>query len=101
LDLCTDDVVFLPPNGPPLLGKEVIGQWLSSSGDQIQDIQISNLKIDGAESVSYLTANYATSYTISAAAATSKAQGVHLWILRKLNSGDWKVAVVMWSSFEE
>lgn len=99
LQLCTNDVVWMPPDSPSLVGKENIERWLSSAQVEIRNIQITNLKIDGDGSVAYLTANYLTSYTSEPDALTSKGQGAHLWILRKMSSGDWKVAIVMWSSF--
>ncbi len=99
LQLCTNDVVWMPPDSPALIGKEVIDRWLAGAQVEVQSIQISNLKIDGDGSVAYLTANYSTTYISGPEAVTSHARGEHLWILRKMSSGDWKVAIVMWSLF--
>jgi ketosteroid isomerase-like protein len=100
LQLCTDDVMWIPPNFPAIVGKEAITQWLSGAEVEIRDLHIANLNIDGAGSVAYLTCNYSTAYITGRSEVMAKADGTHLWILRKLADGEWKVAIITWSSWE-
>jgi uncharacterized protein (TIGR02246 family) len=100
LQLCTDDVIWIPPNFPALVGKEVIRQWLSAAEVEIRELHIANRRIDGEGSVAYLTSNYSTAYITGGSAVIAKADGTHLWILRKRADGEWKVAIITWSSWE-
>ena len=98
LQLCTDDAMWIPPQFPAIVGKEAISQWLSGAEVVIKDLHTANVRIDGAGSVAYLTSNYSTAYITGDSGVIAKADGMHLWILRKMSDGDWKVAIITWSS---
>jgi uncharacterized protein (TIGR02246 family) len=44
LRLCTDDVVWIPPDSPVLEGREAIIRWLKRAEVQIISIEISDLR---------------------------------------------------------
>ena len=99
VDLCTDDIVCIPPTTPPLTGKPAIAAYLSNNTVELKDIQAEGLVIDGTDSIAYLTSTYHTSFTIGAESHLEQVTGTHLWILRKTGDGSWRVAIVTWSSW--
>ena len=100
LQLCTDDAMWIPPGSQVIVGKEAIARWLSGAEVEIRDLHIANVSIYGAGPVAYLTSNYSTAYIAGGSEVIAKADGMHLWILRKMADGDWKVAIITWSSWD-
>lgn len=102
IDLCTDDVSWIPPDSPPLSGKEAIASYLTENPVDLKDIQAKDLVIRGTGSVAYLTSSYHTWFKLPDDPKTQDAKshestGTHLWIVRKNESGAWRVAIVTWS----
>ncbi|HET6669967.1 MAG TPA: DUF4440 domain-containing protein [Pyrinomonadaceae bacterium] len=100
IELCTDDVRWIPPNAPPLVGKEAIGRYLSDSRVHLKEVRVGDVVIRGSRSLVYLTSNYRSRFVVEAGSEMQEAVGAHLWILRKTVSGAWRVAIVAWSSWE-
>jgi ketosteroid isomerase-like protein len=99
LDLCTDDIQWMPPDAPPIVGKEKIANFLATDPVKLLVVNISNLSIRGSGSVAYLTSNYFTRYlSQSHSEFEHDAKGTHLWVLRK-EDNRWRIAVVAWSSW--
>ena len=98
--LCTTDVKWIPPNGPPLETKDAISKYLNASSVDVKDIQIKDLEIRGSDTVAYLSANYHSRFLIEGEVKPQESTGTHLWILRKTSDGIWLVAVVAWSAWE-
>jgi uncharacterized protein (TIGR02246 family) len=97
IELCTDDVRWIPPNTPPLVGKEAIAQYLSDSTVGLKDVQAGDVVICGSGSVAYLTSSYHSRFVVEGSSEMQEATGTHLWILRKTGGGAWRVAIVAWS----
>lgn len=97
IELCTDDVRWIPPNAPPLVGKEAIARYLSDSTVLLKDVQVGDVVIRGSRSVVYLTSKYHSRFVVEGGAEMQEAVGAHLWILRKTVSRAWRVAIVAWS----
>lgn len=100
IELCTDDVRWIPPNAPPLVGKEAIAQYLSDSTVGLKDVLAGDVMICGSGSVAYLTSSYHSRFVVEGGSELQEATGTHLWILRKTAGGAWRVAIVAWSSWE-
>jgi ketosteroid isomerase-like protein len=100
LQLCTDDVMWMPPTSSPLVGQLAITEWLRSAEHKIINLETTNIRIRGSGSVAYKTSGYSTSYQPTNSSDIKTAKGAHLWILHKLENAGWKVAVVTWSMFE-
>jgi len=98
LQFCTEDVVWIPPSAPSLIGRAAIETWLSGSQVDIRDVKITNLRIHGEGSIAYLTSDYATTYKTRTSTTAATATGTHLWILRKMSDGEWKLAILTWNS---
>ncbi|MBI1983964.1 MAG: DUF4440 domain-containing protein [Acidobacteria bacterium] len=98
LALCTDDVVWLPPNEPALLGKQKVAAWPGSpQGNRIRRIEITNLQIDGSNGLAYKLADFATWLDTPGKPDDEPVTGSHLWVLREVSPDDWRVALVAWS----
>ncbi len=98
LNLCTEDALWMPPDGPLLVGTAAL-DLLEDPDVQVRDINITNLKVRGSGNVAYLTSHYTTRYTVPGNPAEHVGHGAQLWILHNLPP--WKVAVVSWSQFEQ
>ncbi len=98
LHFCTDEALWIPPDGPVLEGHAALG-LLQEPAIEVQDINIKNLKIRGSGNVAYLTGSYATKYTVSGQSGLRTARGTQLWILHKVPP--WKVAIISWSALAE
>jgi len=99
IDLCTEEVHWLPPDGPPIVGKEEIANYLAAERVKLLTVNASDVSIHGSGSIAYLISNYTTRYlTEGHSEVAHEAKGTHLWVLRK-EEDDWRVAVVTWSSW--
>jgi ketosteroid isomerase-like protein len=45
IDLCTQDIQWLAPNGPPIVGKEEIAKHLAAHPTKVESIDINDLCI--------------------------------------------------------
>lgn len=100
IELCTNDVKWIPPDAPPLVGKKAIAQYLIEHNVNLKDVQIRDLVIRGSDSHAYLTSSYYSRFVADETCEMQEATGTHLWVLRKTGGGVWQVAVVAWSSWE-
>ena len=60
LDVCAEDVVWMPPGGRPLRGRQTILRWLSGPPVAITSLELSNLEIHGQGRLAYKTCEYVT-----------------------------------------
>ena len=99
VDFCTDDTQWMPPDGPPIVGKESVANYLTSMKMELTEIDIMDLSISGTDSFAYLMSNYRTQFLTGGHTGIHEAKGSHLWILQKAGDGDWRIAVLAWSSW--
>jgi ketosteroid isomerase-like protein len=97
LDVCTEDVIWLPPGGRPLRGRQTILHWLSGPPVRIHDLRLSNLEISGDGRVAWKTCDFVTTYQPHGAAVPTIDRGSHLWVLHKGDDGVWRVVVATWT----
>lgn len=100
LELCTPDVVWLPPGRPPIRGRAAVRAWLERSSERIEDIRLSDVTVAGDGSTAYKTANFQTRWLPSGSTEVVTINGWHLWVLRRHGRFGWRVAVVAWSIVE-
>lgn len=99
LRLCSDDIVWIPPDSPLLEGKEAITCWLKATVEvEIKSLEVTDLRIDGNGTLAYKTGKYSTVYTAAGSSELREVQGTHLWILKKSAGGDWQASIVTWTS---
>jgi ketosteroid isomerase-like protein len=97
LDLCSDEVIWLPPGGRPLRGRKTILQWLSGPPVQIRDLRLSNLEIAGDGRVAWKTCDFVTTYQPFGNSLPTIERGSHLWVMHKEDDGVWRVVVATWT----
>lgn len=92
LNLVTDDVVFLPPEAPPVVGKlavEEIYQRLFSESDLKQSIEIEDVYITGDRAFIWGM----TSITMTAQDGQQKQmKGMGMMIAQCQRDGSWKIS---------
>ena len=97
IELCTDDVRWIPPNAPPLVGKESITRYLNDNSVELKEVNVTEVMIRGSGSVAYLTSGYHSRFVAEPKTEMQDSTGTHLWVLRKTAGGAWRVAIVAWS----
>jgi ketosteroid isomerase-like protein len=97
LDLCLEEIQWIPPDEPPLRGKEAIANYLAATKVALLQVDVDDVFVGGSDTTAYLTSNYHTRFLPEGVSETQEVTGTHLWVLRK-QAGEWRVAVVMWSS---
>lgn len=100
IELCTDDVSWIPPDSPPLNGKNAIARYLTENAVDLKDIQAKDVVIRGNGSLAYLTSYYQTRFMFAGGSEMQEATGSHLWILKRTESRSWRVAIVSWSYWQ-
>jgi ketosteroid isomerase-like protein len=96
LDYCTEDVRWLVPHSPMLIGKAAARSLLEHPGVQIIDIETDEIEIRGSDRMAYKTCRYQTTFVTTYETAKQVMAGTHLWILDKQAEGHWQVALVTW-----
>jgi ketosteroid isomerase-like protein len=96
LDHCTDDVRWLVPHSPMLVGKAAARPLLDHPGVQIIDIATDAIEIRGSDRLAYKTCRYQTTFVNTYETAKKVVAGTHLWILHQQEQGHWQVALVTW-----
>ena len=100
LELCSDDVVWLPPGCPPIRGKDAVRAWLATSRDHILDITLTRVSVHGDGSGAHKIANFRTRYVPAGSVDVVTIEGWHLWVLRRDAQTSWLVHAVAWSLME-
>jgi len=93
LGLCTPDVLWLPPGGPALEGREAGRRLLQSGSVELLDIRTSDLRVEQSGELAVKTSRYETRYR--AGGQEGIGRGTHLWVLRREGAA-WRVTLVTW-----
>jgi len=98
VSLCSDDVVWLPPNQPALHGQNAVARWLAAlPAHRIRRIEIMNVRIYSSGDLAYKLADFTTWFEKAGQASDEFVMGSHLWVLRESSQEKWQIAVVAWS----
>jgi ketosteroid isomerase-like protein len=101
VSLCSDDVVWLPPNQPALSGQNKVAGWLAALPEhRIRRIEVTNVRIYSSGELAYKLADFSTWFEKAGQADDGFVTGSHLWVLRESFPDHWQVAVVAWSTAE-
>lgn|GEM_PF-1405923 len=95
--LCTDDVQWIPPDAPAVLGKDALRDWLKAREIQSASIQITDTDTGGSGSVAYLTSRYSKVLVPEGGFLAHTVTGTHFWVLKKTPDKGWRVAVAGWN----
>jgi ketosteroid isomerase-like protein len=99
LDLCADEIEFWPPDSPPAVGRKAVVDQISSGGERVESIEITDRRIRGSSDIAYLTASYKTQLSPARSGMTREMLGSHLWILQN-RAGTWQITLVAWSRWD-
>ena len=94
LDLCTDDIMFLPPNEPPVEPARARA-WLDNF-PTIKALSIEMEHVEGAGPVAY--ARGSVKMTLDISGQEVAFDGKYLDVFRKQPDGRWRFAQVIWNS---
>jgi uncharacterized protein (TIGR02246 family) len=95
LDLCTQDVEWVPPSGPPTFGREAGRDLLLASVVRLLSIQIMDFVLDGADGRAIKVCRYETAFELMKTRVRGVTRGTHTWKLEQQVHG-WRVASVSW-----
>lgn len=97
LGLCTDDVQWIPPDAPAVLGKDALRDWFKAREVQSASIQITDTDTGGSGSVAYLTSHYSKVLVPAGGFLAHTVTGTHFWVLKKTPDKGWRIAVAGWN----
>jgi uncharacterized protein (TIGR02246 family) len=101
LEFCTDDVVWMPPTAPTVRGKAAVRAFLAGPPARIEELHVSNVRIDGDGSIAYKVADYQTRYVPDGSTDSVRSSGSHLWVLSRGAGSTWRVTLVAWTVVED
>jgi ketosteroid isomerase-like protein len=94
-----NDVISMPPNQPPLIGKWAVrDMWESLLENYSIDASVQVKEVEIAGDWAYERGTYRMTLTPKVGGELIKDEGKYLDILRKQADGSWKYARVSWSS---
>jgi uncharacterized protein (TIGR02246 family) len=96
LDLCDDQVVWLPPGSRPLRGREAILHWLSGPPATVLALDVSRVDIEGRGDTAWRTCEFVTTLKPSPDQAPITVLGAQLWVLARTAAG-WRIVVASWT----
>ena len=99
-EFCAEDVVVLPPDGAPIMGRAAARDWLRDGFQhpKVERIEVSGVDLRGGAKSAWLTATVATTRRGSDGAA-SVARERRLWALVK-DGATWRVRLAGWAGAE-
>lgn len=99
IELCTDDVVLMPPGGRTIAGREDVGRWLGQPGPEVLAVAADIRLLRGNGATAYKLADFTSSFRDVASGETVVVSGSHLWIMEKSAMSPWRVALLTWTVF--
>jgi uncharacterized protein (TIGR02246 family) len=102
LTLMTDDCVLLPPERPPIKGKDAIWEYIQEQKEQLHKIEITEYSHDFQEIKILGDWAYEWGYFSNAARPAGGGEAIHgrgtlFRILRRQVDGSWKVSRSIWN----
>jgi uncharacterized protein (TIGR02246 family) len=100
LELIAEDAVLMPPNGPPVSGREAIGSWNRAISRQfrIQEYRSVDDEVVVAGDWAFRRASIDWTVAPLDGGRPVRDSGKYIIIYRRQNDRSWRVARDMWSS---
>ena len=95
LSLCTDDIEWVPPDGPSVFGRDAGRDLLLMPAIRVLSIQVTDFVVDGAGGRAIKTCRYETAFEVTETRIRGVARGTHTWKLEQGLHG-WRVTSVSW-----
>jgi uncharacterized protein (TIGR02246 family) len=95
----TDDVVWIPPNHPPITGKEALRSWEQDYFDEFAiQVAFSHEEIVVTGDWAFLRYSFAATLTLVAGGESTQDNGHGLTIYQRQPDGSWKYFRNIWNS---
>jgi ketosteroid isomerase-like protein len=94
VELCTDDIVYMPADHPALRGRDQFRAWLSSFPKVVRMSQPMDW-IEGTGGVAMAEASFAVTLEVEGQEVDSSGKAV--CCLRRNEAGEWRVKSVCWN----
>jgi uncharacterized protein (TIGR02246 family) len=97
LAVCTDDVVFMPTDQPPVKGREAVHDWLAGFFDQ-SSVSISNTPEDITVAGDVAIEPWNALVTVTpkdGEAMSNRLKGIYVY--HRAEDGSWKIARGIWN----
>lgn len=99
LELRTDDFVAMPPDQPPVRGKEAVEEFLNGMFAQVElDETVVSEAVVVADDLAYDRGTFSGTVRPKGGGESMSVDGKYLWILERQADGSWRYAVQMWSN---
>ncbi len=97
--LFTDDAVWMPPNQPAKVGKEVIEEQYRALFDQLTcELELNQEEIAVAGDWAFDRTTYTVTLSPKTEGEPVKDRGKYINIYRRQPDGSWKIATHIWNS---
>jgi len=100
LTLITEDAVLMPPNGPPVSGREAIGSWNGAISRQFRIQEYRSVDDEVVVTGDWAFRRASIDWTVAPldGGRPVRDSGKYIIIYRRQNDRSWRVARDMWSS---
>ena len=101
LALFESDLVVMPPNEPPIVGKAALRSWFLRVTDQFSidlDFSVEEVRVTGDWAFERFSFRRTTTPTGGGDPTTARGKGIH--VFRRQSDGSWKIARDIWNSDE-
>ncbi len=101
LALFESDLVVMPPNEPPIVGKAALRSWFLRVTDQFSidlDFSVEEVRVTGDWAFERFSFRRTTTPTGGGDPTTARGKGIH--VFRRQSDGSWKIARDIWTSDE-
>lgn len=96
IELCTEDVLLIPPTGSPVVGRKALAEWLRPEGSDVISVDSEIRLLRGNETMAYKIAAFSSTSRVASTGEVVTISGSHLWILERGTKGEWLVALLTW-----
>jgi uncharacterized protein (TIGR02246 family) len=101
LQVATEDAIYLPPNNPPLIGKEAIRNWYNLDILYIDcNLSMKDVHVSGDLAVARQITTCTMKLKDSGKPVMINKPFTNLNVLRKQSDGSWKISHAMWNQDE-
>jgi len=95
LELCSEQVRWLPPDGSAISGKREISTWLLNNPLTINRLEISQREVSVTGRLATLRARFEV-HSVDSAGTLTVSEGQHQWVLEAEPDGQWRVLLISW-----
>ncbi|HLA10516.1 MAG TPA: DUF4440 domain-containing protein [Pyrinomonadaceae bacterium] len=96
IELCTEDVLLIPPTGSPIVGRKALTEWLQHESSDVISVDSEIRLLRGNETMAYKIAAFSSTSRVASTGEVLTSSGSHLWILERSTEGKWRVALLTW-----